>query len=422
MKQMELVKRRSALLKEMKDSSLALFASGKAPFKSKDQNYPFTVDKNFYYLTGLVRENFILLLLKSNDKRSTEFLFIEEPSDYATKWLGSRMTKEETSEISGIPLTQILYTKDFESFVSKAVLIDSRGSLGTVPKHLYLDLFRQYVMEKPRSLTQFRTILKSYPELRLKDANAILDELRRIKSDSEVQELRTAIEYTNQAILAMMKAVKPGMNECNLDALFEFKIKDQGSKGTSFATIIASGPNGTTLHYEDNNCDIEDGMLVLTDLGALSNVYGADITRTYPANGKFTERQKQIYEIVLNVNKTIIDKIKPGVNSNELNALATDMLAEGLMKIGKIQDKTEITKYYYHGIGHYLGLDVHDVGTYSKPLEEGVVITVEPGLYLADEGIGIRIEDDVLVTKTGSENLSKQIIKEIDEIEAFMKK
>jgi len=421
MKQKEFIERRSTFLKTIKDSSLALLASGKAPFKSKDQSYSFTVNKNFFYLTGIERENFVLLLLKSGQK-AFDYLFIEEPSDYATKWIGSRMTKEEANQISGIPTNRILYLKDFDAFVSGAVLQDSRSALITVPRHLYLDLFRQYSMQKPDSLAQFDKIISAYPELRIKDATVILDEQRRTKSQSEVDELRKAIAYTDKGIQAMMSSVKPGLNERNLEALFEFSIKIAGSKGISFNTIVASGKNATVLHYENNDCDIEDGALVLTDLGALSNTYCADITRTYPANGVFTERQKQYYNIVLSVNKAIIEAIKPGVTGNELNALATDLLAQGLIDLGKIKEKSEVTQYYYHGIGHYLGLDVHDVGTYSKPLEAGVIITVEPGLYIADEGIGIRIEDDVLVTETGSENLSKAIIKEIDEIEAFMKK
>ncbi len=421
MKNIDFIKRRAAFSKEMKDDSFALLYSGKAPFKSKDQNYPFTINRNFYYLTGLRRENFSLLLLKHGDKHF-EFLFIEEPSDYATKWLGSRLTKEEASEISGIANENIYYVTDFDAFIHNRVLMDSRYALSKVPSHLYLDLFRQYVMEEPASMTTFKKIINSYPELKIKDANSILDELRRLKNDTEAEEIRKAIGYTNKGILAMMHQVHVGMNERELESLFEYTIKNAGSKGISFGTIIASGKNATVLHYEDNNCIIQDGNLVLTDLGALSNEYAADITRTYPANGKFTETQKKYYQLVLDVNKEIISMIKPKVTLADLNAKASEMLAEGMIKLGKIKEKSEITKYYYHGIGHYLGLDVHDVGTYSKALEPGVVLTVEPGIYVSEEGIGIRIEDNVLVTSDGHDNLSKEIIKEIKDIEAFMKK
>lgn len=421
MTNIDFIKRRANFSKEMKEESLALLYSGKAPFKSKDQIYPFTVNRNFFYLTGLRRENFTLLLLKDKE-RHFEFLFIEEPSDYATKWLGSRMTKEEASAVSGIANENIYYLADFESFVANRVLMDSRYAITKLPKHLYIDLFRQYLMEQPSSLTIFKKIIDAYPELKIKDATPILDEQRKIKSAGEIEEIRQAISYTNKGIQSLLKNVRPGMNERELESLFEYTIKNSGSKGLSFNTISASGKNATVLHYEDNNCVIQEGNLVLNDLGALSNEYAADITRTYPANGKFTERQKQFYQLVLDVNKAIIAAIKPGVMLSELNAKASDMLAEGMIKLGKIKEKSEITKYYYHGIGHFLGLDVHDVGTYTKPLEEGVVLTVEPGIYVGEEGIGIRIEDNVLVTKSGSDNLSKEIIKEIDEIEKFMKK
>jgi len=421
MTNIDFIKRRATFCKEMKEDSLALFHSGKAPYKSKDQNYPFTINRNFFYLTGLRRENFTLLLMKDKE-RHYEFLFIEEPSDYATKWLGSRMTKEEASEISGITIEKIYYLADFESFIANRVLMDSRYAITKMPKHLYLDLFRQYLMEQPAALTVFKRVIDAYPELKIKDATPILDEQRRTKTAGEIDEIRQAIAYTNKGIQALMKNVHPGMNERELESLFEYTIKNVGSKGLSFNTISAGGKNATVLHYEDNNCVIQDGNLVLNDLGALSSEYAADITRTYPANGKFTERQIQFYQLVLDVNKAIIAAIKPGVMLSELNVKAYDMLADGMIRLGKIKEKSELSRYYYHGIGHFLGLDVHDVGTYNKPLEEGVVLTVEPGIYVSEEGIGIRIEDNVLVTKNGSENLSKEIIKEINEIEKFMKK
>ena len=417
----ELIKRRELYAKGMENNSFSLVYAGKAKYKSKDQAYPFTTNKNFFYLTGLRREKFTLLI-RNSEASHFEFLFIEEPSEYATKWLGSRMTKEEASEISGINTKNIFYLKDFDAFVAGRILMDSRVAIAKLPDNLYLDLFRQYTMTKPDSLEVFSKIIETYPELAIKDACTILDDIRRLKSESEVLETSKAIEYTNKGIQAMMKRVKPGVNERELEALFDYTIKVAGAEGTSFNTICASGKNATILHYEDNNQVIEDNTLLLTDLGALSNNYSADITRTYPANGKFTERQKQFYQIVLDVNKEIISLIKPGIFLGELNTKANELLAEKMIKLGKIKDKTELQKYYYHSIGHYLGIDVHDVGTYKTKLEPGVIITVEPGIYVGDEGIGIRIEDDVLVTEDGHINLSKDIIKEIDEIEAFMKK
>lgn len=418
MKKIDFIKRRQAFAKEMVKGSFSLLYSGETVFKSKDQNFPFTINRNFYYLTGLKRENFTLLMLHGEDCHY-EFLFIEEPSEYATKWLGAKMTKEEASLVSGIAIENIHYQKDFEAFLSSRILMDSRYALSGIPTNIYLDLFRQ-TMVKPSSLITFRRVLEIYPELKVLDANTILDELRRVKSPAEIEEIKKAIDYTNAGIKALLSNVEPGKNEREQEALFEFAIKLAGSEGLSFGTICASGKNATVLHYENNNCVIEDNTLVLNDLGALSNEYAADITRTYPANGKFTERQKQFYQLVLDVNKKIISMIKPGIYLSDLNAKANEMLTEGMMKLGKIKEKSEISRYYYHSIGHYLGLDVHDVGTYKKKLEPGVVITVEPGIYVSEEGIGIRIEDDVLVTKDGHLNLSKDIIKEIKDIEKYM--
>ena len=421
MKNNEFIKRRELFASKMEKLSFALLFSGKAPYKTREQYYPFTVNKNFYYLTGLQRENFTLLILNSNENH-LEYLFIEEPSEFAAKWFGRRLTKEEASEISGIDINNIYYTQDFDGFISNRVLLDSRHAVAGVPQNLYLDMYRQFTMVKPFGLTAFEKVCEVYPELRIKDLSPITDYLRMFKSETEINQIEKAIAYTNEGIKALMQQVVPGKNERELESLFEYTIKNAGSNGTSFDTILASGVNATVLHYAENNTVINDSELVLTDLGALSGEYAADITRTFPANGKFTERQKAVYQLVLDVNKKVISAIKPGVYVHELNQLAQDMLTEGLIKLGKIKDKTELSKYYFHMIGHYLGLDVHDVGTYKIKLEPGIVLTVEPGLYIEEEKIGVRIEDNILVTETGYKNLSKDIIKEIDEIEEFMKK
>ena len=204
--------------------------------------------------------------------------------------------------------------------------------------------------------------------------------------------------------------------------MYEYALKTHNSEGNSFNPIVASGANGTTLHYEENDQTAEDGSLVLCDLGALAGPYASDISRTFPVNGKFSSRQKEIYELVLSVNKACIDFVKPGIMMSELNLHAKNILAEGALKLGLIQSLDEISKYYYHNVSHYLGLDVHDVGSYLIPLKAGVVLTIEPGFYIEEENIGIRIEDNVLVTETGSINLSESIIKEVKDIEEYMSK
>jgi len=287
---------------------------------------------------------------------------------------------------------------------------------------LYLDMYRSKPMTKPVSFESFGYLVEQYPELQLMNVGNLVAKLRRKKTQFEVDEIRKAIQHTKKGIYAIFDYAKPGVNERELEATFEYHIKLSGSSGCSFDTIVASGKNATVLHYVENNQSVNDGDLVLLDLGALSNEYAADISRTFPVNGKFTKRQAELYQLVLDVNKETIKRVKPGIYVKELNDFARNALADGLLKLGLIKEKSEVIKYYYHSVSHYLGLDVHDVGTYSKKIMPGVILTVEPGIYVEEEGIGIRIEDDVLVTEDGYENLSKDIIKEIKDIEAYFSK
>ncbi|MBN2696073.1 MAG: aminopeptidase P family protein [Bacilli bacterium] len=411
--------RRRKLVNEMKEQSFALFFSGQAPHKTADQRYHYEPNRNFYYLTGLTRENMILLLIKGNHKYF-EYLFVEEPSDYATKWLGSRMTKEEAAALSGIEAENILYAQEFEAFVSTRVLSDSRKALVQMPKSLYLDLYRDQPLSRPISLEQVSKLLENYPEIRVEGVNGLIDSMRMVKSDLEIEAIDRAIEHTRKGIEAIMRSARANVSERSLDALFDYTIRLDGSEGVAFDSIVAGGKRATILHYEANNQMVEDKEMILLDLGAKSGLYAADISRTFPANGKFTSRQKALYELVLSVNKAIIEMVKPGLLVSDLNQLAKQLLGEGMIKLGLIKDLSETDNYYYHNVSHYLGLDVHDVGTYQVPLKPGVVLTVEPGIYVESEGIGIRIEDDVVVTESGSRNLSSSIVKEIVDIERLI--
>ncbi len=243
-----------------------------------------------------------------------------------------------------------------------------------------------------------------------------------VKNDREVELIQKAIGITKEGILAMAQNITPGMKEYEVEAYFDFKIKSLGASAHAFSTICAAGKNATVLHYEDNNQEAKDGDLILFDLGAEYDYYCSDISRTIPINGKFTDRQKQIYQIVLNAMKEVEKNTKPGITLADLNNVAKKALAKGCMEIGLIEKEEEIGKYYFHSVGHSLGLDTHDVWIVDSKLEEGAVITNEPGLYIEEEGIGIRLEDDLLVTKDGCINLSKDIPVEIEDIEALMSK
>lgn len=241
------------------------------------------------------------------------------------------------------------------------------------------------------------------------------------KDSDEVTKVEKAIEMTKNGLNEVLKVLKPGLYEYQVQATYEYSIKYQGSIKPSFPTIAGAGYNGTMLHYGTNRDMIHDGDLILLDLGAMYEGYCSDITRTYPANGKFTPRQKQIYDIVLKANQRVRDEARPGLTPFDLNEICKEVLANGLIEIGLIEKPEELAKYYMHGVSHHLGLDVHDVTIASNAkLRPGAIISNEPGLYIEEEAIGIRIEDDLLITEDGCRVLSQDIMRTTEEIEAYM--
>lgn len=411
---------RNNLIEKLDSMSVLIMDSGKAMHKTHDEFHPYIPNRNFYFLTGLSKPNIKLIIVKG-DNESYCHLFIEETTEYMRTWLGENISKDEVSRITGVELTKIHYLDKFEQFF-KELMTYERGLSVAPPITLYMDLFRVTKGEIPISHNQFEYVLKNYKELNMKDVNEHITYLRMFKTTEEIHNLEVAINIAEKGLNRILGNLKKRTNERELDADFEHQIKLEGSIGVSFHTVAASGKNAPVLHYEDNNCSLEAGNLILFDLGALYNNYGSDISRTYPINGVFSKRQKELYEIVLKANKEAIRYVKPGITWEQLEKFAKDLLISECKKIGLIEDDNEITKYYYHSIGHFLGLDVHDVGNRDLPLSEGMVITIEPGLYIKEENIGIRIEDNILVTNQGSRNLSKNIIKEVKDIEEYMSK
>jgi len=404
---------RKKVMEQVEDNSIVILFAGEAPQKSADEAYQFTPNRNFYYLTGISREKMILMLTKINNKVE-ETLFIEKSDPVLAKWIGERMSSEEAKELSGI--ADIQYLEDFEAKCNRLVLTYDM-------QNAYLDLERRdynSLLTKAQSFAG--EINGKYPSLRVKNIYNVLFNLRAVKTEEEVENIRKAIEITHNGIKNAVSNMKPGMVEYEIEAYFDFTLKCSGVTDKAFNTIAASGANATVLHYSQNNTKTKDGDLILFDLGAQWNYYNGDISRTFPLNGKFTERQKEIYNIVLKAQLATIEAIKPGVPFTRLNEITREVLAEGLIGLGIIKESSELSKYYYHGVSHHLGLDTHDVGSREAELQPGMLLTVEPGLYIPEENIGIRIEDDVLVTENGNENLSKDIMKTVEEIEAFMSK
>ncbi|WP_102275525.1 aminopeptidase P family protein [Cytobacillus massiliigabonensis] len=403
---------RNHLYEELKEQSLLILFAGKAPQKSADEDYKFVPNRNFYYITGIDEPNIIFMARKKRGKVE-EYLFIEKSNPVLEKWVGKSVSISEAIDASGID--NILYLDQFESTLSQTFVSESFF-------HVYLDLERRELDSTTTKAQQFACkIQTNYPFVQINNVYPVICELRVYKTPDEIEKIKKAIEITQNGIRNVMKHVKPGMREYQLEAHFDFILNSEGIKEHAFPTIVASGNNGTILHYEKNNAIVEDGSLVLLDLGAQFEYYNADISYTFPVNGKFTDKQKVYYNIVLKALRETTALIKPGVPFAKLNEMTKKVLAEECVKVGLIKEETEISEYYYHGVSHFLGLDTHDVGSYKDlVLKPGMVLTVEPGLYIADEEIGIRIEDDVLVTEEGHEVLTKDIIRSVEDIEAYM--
>lgn len=407
------VKNRSNSLNKVKDNSIVILFAGGAPKKTGDEKYQFTPNRNFYYLTGVNEENHILLMSKINGEIKTQ-LFIKEVDPIREKWEGKTLRDKEALDISGVD--SVDYLGNFNSFINK--LISSVEDL-----NIYLDLEKDSYEGKETLAENFAKELKNkYLQVYFKNIFKIIGELRLVKSKEEVEEIKKAIDITIEGVELLMKKSAPGLKECELEAYFDFLCKSRGVKDFAFKTIAAAGKNATILHYVDNNSEMKNEDLILFDLGAQFNYYNGDISRTFPINGKFTDRQKDVYNAVLRVNEKVIMAMKPGVNFLELNKQAKEWIAKECITLGLITDKEDVSKYYYHSIGHSLGMDTHDTDMPNRntTLVPGMIYTVEPGIYIEEEGIGIRIEDDILITEDGRQNLTEKMIKTVDEIEKFM--
>lgn len=403
--------RRNAVIEQMDEESVLVLYSGEAPHRNADAYHHFEENHHFFYLTGLRRESMILVMVKSGDKPKT-ILYIEEADPKAERWTGKMVTVNDAKEISGIEEVHFLDKFDFE--LNRTL---NAGFISTA----YFDCYRYNTADLPDlNLNKAQAFAAAHPGIRVKNLWPMVSQLRMQKDADEIARMRKAVDITDQSLKHMLKALKPGMHEYQAQAHYEFMVHYLGAEGTSFPTIAGSGKNGTMLHYETNRDICREGSLLLTDLGVRNEGYCSDITRTYPVSGKYSERQRQVYDIVLEANKAVIAAAKPGMTTKDLNEVCKKVLAQGCIKLGLIEKEDELSKYYMHGVSHHLGLDVHDVAVEGVKLAPGSVITDEPGLYIDEWEIGIRIEDDLLITEDGCEVLSAAIMKEPEEIETFM--
>ena len=405
--------RRQSILNQMAENSLLILYSGTPIHISADAYHHFEANKHFYYLTGLRRENMILVLRKSENGNQS-MLYIEKSDPNAERWTGKMVTVEEAKSISGID--DVRFTASFQAQLD--YLLGS-STLSTC----YFDCYRHQQSDLPDyNLAKAQKFAAEHPGITVRNLWPIAAKLRMQKDEDEVALTEHAIDITDKALQRVLTTLEPGMKEYQAQANFEHMVHYLGAEGPSFPTIAGSGKNGCMLHYETNRDTCQDGTLLLLDLGVRYQGYCSDITRTYPVSGKFSERQRKVYEIVLKANKEVAAQAKPGMTTKELNEICKKVLTQGCMELGLIDKEEDIGKYYMHGVSHHLGLDVHDVTVEGVKLAPGSIITDEPGLYIDEWEIGIRIEDDLLITEDGCRVLSTAIIKEPDEIEAFMAK
>lgn len=394
--------RRKRLNKELENNEILMI------FAASESTYPryFKQDSNFLYFTGLETPEAVFVQRKVNDKLQTA-LFIERGIHEMEVWEGKKLTKQEATKISGIKnvsfLDEMERKMQFYLYGLEKCYINLNNSNLTKPLNKQ-QLFANKIKDH-------------FPKISIDQALPKISPLRTVKDKWEIEQMQKAIDVTGEGIAAMIKNAKAGMMEYELEAELIFASKKAGFRHLGFHPIIASGVNAATLHYSQNNCRIGKNDLILMDVGLACNGYSSDITRTFPVSGKFSKRQRDVYQEVLNVNKEIIAMIKPGISLQELNKKTVELITDALLRLKLIKQKSEYFKYYMHSVGHHLGMEAHDVGPRDTALEVGNVITVEPGIYIPEEKIGVRIEDDILVTKTGYKNLSQQIPKEVDELE-----
>ncbi|MDR3681363.1 MAG: Xaa-Pro aminopeptidase [Flavipsychrobacter sp.] len=415
---------RRRFVEQMKPNSVAIFHASPTLPKSGDGTYSYHQDADILWLSGIVQEKTLVILYPDNpDKNAREVLVLLRPNDTLEKWVGHKLRKNEATAISGISNVQWLDGLD----VMLQVMMNSADYV-----YLNTNEHNRLDTELPRLDLEFvHSTMKLYPLHHYERAAQITKKLRPIKTAAEIDVVKQAVNITHKALNRVLQFVKPGVKEYEIEAEIIHEFISNRATGHAYDPIIASGDRARVLHYIDNNDECKDGELILMDFGAQYGNYNADLTRTIPVNGKFTPRQKEVYEACLAVHNFGKNLLKPGLQFPDYVKAINEEMERQLIKIGLITeedikkqdaDNPAFRKYFYHGVTHHLGLVVHDSGSYMDEVKEGMLFTIEPGIYIEEEQMGIRIENNIWITKDGNEDLFKGIPITVDEIEAAMKK
>jgi Xaa-Pro aminopeptidase len=427
----------------MADKSMLILFSAEPKIYTNDVDYVFRQENNLYYLTNLKQENATLVITKDG-AAVNEFVFLPNRNPQFETWNGKRYSMDEAATVSG--LKTVVSNDKFKEFID-AVKGKQAFAGGIVPQTVYLLLPKsEGDNDGEREFRQESEFARSLTGYKIENAQPIFADLRQIKSPYEVKLLQHAVDITTEAQMRAMTMAASAKMEYEVQAEVEYTFRRRNADFWGYPSIVGCGPNATTLHYEESEGPVTPGNLLLMDVGAEYDHYTADVTRTFPVNGKFTKEQADIYRIVYDAQEAVAKAAKPGVTMADLGKIASDVISDGLMKLGLITEKSQYRTFYMHGLGHWLGMNVHDVGRYGVPLKPGMVFTNEPGIYIREDAfdylpdtpenkaliakvrpafekyknIGVRIEDDMIVTDTGVDWLTKNLPRKLEDIEGFM--
>lgn len=419
-------------IRRMAPKSVAIIPGAREATRSNDTNYRFRQDSDFFYLTGFEEPDAIAVVKPAETNKYSLFVRPRDPEREI--WDGRRAGVEgavsEFGAQAAFPIAE--FNSKLREILSDMDILYYR-----------LGVNRELDDAIVREIAAMRGVNRKpiHPPQTIVDPASIIHEMRVVKSPEEIEIMQTAADIAAEAHVEAMKAARPGMQEYQIEALIEQIFRRRGAAGPAYTSIVGGGPNATVLHYINNDAELRDGDLLLIDAGAEYKGYASDITRTFPINGRYTKAQREIYDLVLKTQMSCVEMVRPGVTHDQLKQHSIEMLTEGMVELGLLKgDPEELIKekkheqFYMHGLGHMIGIDVHDVGRYyfgedSRPLEPGVVMTVEPGLYISPNtkdvpeqylGIGVRIEDDVLCTNNGPRVLTNKVPKQAEEIEELM--
>jgi Xaa-Pro aminopeptidase len=430
-------------MRRMDKNSVAIIPAAREAVRSHDTHYRYRQNSDFFYLTGFEEPEAIAVIAPAKEKKLTMFV---RPRDLEQEiWNGYRAGLE--GAVKDYSADEAFPIHEFDEKLTE--ILDGPEVLYYAFGHTSAEMDQRIIRQLASMRETNRKPLE--PPRTIVDPSNILHEMRVIKSEAEIEIMQTAADIAADAHVEAMKSVRPGMKEYEVEAMLEAYFRKHGASGSSYTSIIGAGGNATVLHYISNQDTLRDGDLLLVDAGAEYKGYASDITRTFPINGKFTQAQREIYDLVLKTQMSCVDMVRPEVRLEDLKTHSIELLTEGMVELGllkgdpkKLIEEKKYMQFYMHNLGHYLGIDVHDAGRYyfngeSRPAEVGMVMTIEPGLYISPDtsripeefnkdipekylGIGVRIEDDVLVTENGSRVLTHRVPKDADEIEALMAK